>query len=75
MAIRDTFVPLNELASELDLRCATVRRWAGQARVPLFRCPGEREALLRHRDADRLRAELGREGRVCLSTARRCAAS
>lgn len=58
MALRDTFVPLNELASELHLRSGAVRYWASRARVPLFRCPGEREALLRHRDADRLRDEL-----------------
>ena len=58
MDTRMSFVPLTELATELNLCAAAVRRWAGGAHVPLFRCVGEQDALLRHRDAERLRAEL-----------------
>lgn len=59
MPIRTTFVPLHELAHELDLQSAAIRHWASRAHVPIFRCPGEQDALLRQRDAARLRAELG----------------
>ena len=59
MTMRTIFVPLHELATELDVHSATIRHWASRAHVPLFRCTGEQDALLRQRDAARLRAELG----------------
>ena len=75
MDTRLNFVPLTELATELDLCCAAVRRWAGGAHVPLFRCVGERDALLRHRDAERLRAELAGEARFASPRGRGVGAS
>jgi hypothetical protein len=58
MIATDVFVPLTELAEELGVCRATVRRWAGRAAVPLFRCAGERDTLVRRADVARLRAML-----------------
>ena len=58
MNATDVFVTLTELAQELGVGCATIRRWAGRAAVPLFRRPGEGDALVRRADVARLRALL-----------------
>jgi hypothetical protein len=58
MKATDAFVTLTELAQELGVGCATIRRWAGRAAVPLFRRQGERDALVRRTDVARLRALL-----------------
>jgi Trp operon repressor len=58
MNATDVFVTLTELAQELGVGCATIRRWAGRAAVPLFRRAGERDALVRRADIARLRALL-----------------
>jgi hypothetical protein len=58
MNATDVFVTLTELAQELGVGCATIRRWAGRAAVPLFRRAGECDALVRRTDVARLRAML-----------------
>ena len=60
------FVSLNDFAAELHLACATVRRYAGSARIPLFRLSGIPDALLRRTDAARLRATLAVAG-ACMA--------
>lgn len=58
MDTTEIFVSLTDLAAQLGVGHATVRRWAGRAAVPLFRPGGGRDALVRRSDIARLRAML-----------------
>ena len=68
MNATDVFVTLTELTQELGVGCATIRRWAGRAAVPLFRRAGECDALVRRTDVARLRAMLAATVVTCALT-------